>query len=151
MNSTVTKEQQRQEAIARLRILEERGLMPEVRRDFENGRVMWSERVVIPGLGANGILYHLDENPEFEKIIRDFEAENDSLVYHATHEVFEFGEVLDIFYVSKYEEEWLAQDRADLEDGYCLVYAANLDVDWCSEFGTVGIAVSPSGGLVRNA
>ena len=150
MNNTVTKEQQRQEAIERLRILESKGLMPEVRRDFEKGRVMWSERVVIPGLGANGILYHLDENPEFEKIIRDFEAETDSLVYHATHETFEFGRVLDLYHIGKHADEW-KMDRDDLEDGYCLAYAANLDVDWCSEFGTVGIAVSPSGGLVRNA
>lgn len=150
MNSTVTKEQQRHEAIVRLRILEGKGLMPEVRRDFENGRVMWSERVVIPGLGANGILYHLDENPKFEKIIRDFEADTDSLVYHATHEVFEFGEVLDIFYVSKYEEEWLTQDREDLEDGYSLVFAANLTSDWLSEYGTIAFEAR-GGGLVRNA
>ena len=108
MNSTVTKEQQRQEAIERLRILEGKGLMPEVRRDFERGKINYSERVSFPGLGANGILYWLEGNPELEKVVRDFEESTGSLAYHATHETFEFGEVIDIFHVSKYEEEWLS-------------------------------------------
>lgn len=144
---TVTKEQQRQEAIVRLRILEEKGLMPQVRKDFEQGTLNYSERMTIPRFGTNGILYWLNQNAEFEKVVRDFEERTDSVVYHATHEVFEgIGRILDLFYVSKYEEEW--QNRADLEDGYSLVYAVNLDADWYSEFGVIGFSVC-GGGLVR--
>lgn len=146
----ITKEQQREEAIVRLRILEEKGLMPQVRRDFEQGTINFSERMTIPGLGTNGILYWLHDNPEFDKLVRDFEERTDSVVYHATHEVFEgIGKILDLFYVSKYAEEW-QQDRDDLKDGYSMVYAVNLDVDWCSDFGTVSFAAC-GGGLVRSA
>jgi len=150
MENGITKEQQREEAISRLHILEEMGLMPQVRRDFEQGTLNYSERLTIPGLGTNGILYWLNQNPEFEKIVRDFEFRTDSVVYHATHEVFEgIGRVLDLFYVGKHEEEW-SQDRDDLEGGYSMVYAANLDADWCSEFGVIGFGVC-GGGLVRSA
>ncbi len=149
MNNAVTREQQRQEAIERLRILEERGLMPEVRRDFEKGRINYSDRLSFSGLGANGILYWLEGNPELEKVVRDFEESTGSLAYHATHETFEFGEVLDIFCVSKYEEEW-PMDREDLKDGYSLVFAANLTSDWLSEYGTISFEAR-GGGLVRNA
>lgn len=150
MENVATKEQQRQEAIARLRILEKEGLMPQIRKDFEAGKLYFSERQTIPGLGLNGILYSVHENPEFEKVIRTFESQTGGLAYHATHEAFEFGRILDIYYVSKDVDEW-ETDRADLEQGYSFVYSVNLDIEWCSEYGSVGIAVSPSGGLVRNA
>lgn len=149
MENGITKEQQREEAIARLRILEKKGLMPEVRRDFEQGKINFSERLSIPGLGTNGILYWLSENPELEKIVRDVEERFGVVAYHATRETFEFGTVLDIFCVSKNEEEW-NQDRADLEEGYSFVYSANLDCDWYSEFGTIFFSIK-GGGLVRGA
>lgn len=149
MNTTVTKEQQRQEAIDRLRILEGKGLMPQVRKDFEQGTLNYSERLTAPGLGTNGILYWLHQNPEFEKMVRDFEERTESVVYHATHEVFEsIGSILDLFYVSKHTEEW-QMDRNDLKDGYSMVYAINLDADWCSEYGSIGFGVC-GGGLVRS-
>lgn len=59
------------------------------------------------------------------------------------------GNVLDLFYVSEYEEEW-SLERDDLKDGYSLVYAINLDADWCSEYGSIGFGVC-GGGLVRSA
>lgn len=149
MENGITKEQQRQEAIIRLRLLEEKGLMPQVRKEFEQGRLNYSERLTIPGLGTNGILYWLDENPELERVVREFEERTGSMAYHITHEFFEFGEILDIFHVSKYEEEW-PMDREDLGDGYSLVFAANLTDDWLSELGTIGFGVS-GGGLVRSA
>lgn len=149
MENGITKEQQREEAIARLRILEKKGLMPEVRRDFEQGKINFSERLSIPSFGTNGILYWLSENPELEKIVQNVEERFGVVAYHATHEAFEFGSVLDIFCVSKNEEEW-DQDRADLEEGYSFVYSANLDCDWCSEFGAIFFSIK-GGGLVRGA
>ena len=147
MGNETMKERQRQEAEARLRILEGKGLMPEVRRDFEQGTLNYSERLGLPGFGTCGILYWLDGNPEFEKAIREVEERYGVVAYHATHEVCEFGELLDVFCVTEDEEEW-AQDRADLEDGYSLVYSANLDCGWCSEFGTIAFECR-GGGLVR--
>ena len=149
MSDTVTRDRQRQEAITRLRILEEQGLMLEVRRDFEQGRLNYSERMTLGDGSEAGILYWLDQSPELEQVVRDFEERTGALAYHATHATFPFGEVLDVFCVSKYEDEWDA-DREDLADGYSLVFAKNLTVDWLSELGTIGFAVR-AGGLVRNA
>ena len=123
--------------------------MPEVRRDFEQGRLNYSERMVLGNGNEVGILYWLDQNPELEEAVREVEERTGALAYHATHETFSFGEVLDVFCVSKYEEEWAA-DREDLADGYSLVFAKNLTVDWLSELGTIGFAVR-AGGLVRSA
>lgn len=148
MKSNVTTERQRQEAIERLHILEGKGLMPQVRRDFEQGILNYSERMNIPGLGTNGILYWLHQNPELEKAVRDFEESTGSLAYHATYETLSFGKVIDIFHVSRHEEEW-PMDRLDLEEGYSLVFAANLDVDWMSELGSIGFEAK-GGGLIRN-
>ena len=149
MSNTVTKEQQRAEAIKRLRILEGKGLMPQVRKDFERGIVNFSEAMTIVGSKPSGILFRLKDNPKFEKIVRDFEEETDSLAYHATHERFEFGEILDIFYVSTYAEEW-SQDRDDLKQGYGFVAAVNLNADWLSDYGSIRFEAR-DGGLVRTA
>lgn len=116
MNGTVTRNQQREEAIKRLRILEGKGLMPRVREDFEQGKVAFSERMEIFASRPSGILFRLEENPKLEQVVRDFEAKTGGLAYHATHEYFAFGEIVDIFYVSKHTEEW-PQDRKDLRGG----------------------------------
>lgn len=148
MNGTVTKNQQWEEAIKRLRILEGKGLIPQVREDFKQGKVDFSERMEIFASKPSGILFRLEDEPRLEQIVRDFEEETGGLAYHATHEHFAFGEILDIFYVSKHVEEW-PQDREDLRRGGCsFVYAANLSADWLSEPGTIGIEVR-DGGLVR--
>lgn len=149
MSNTVTKEQQRAEAIDRLHILEEQGLMPQVRKDFEQDRLNYSECLAFSASNACGILYRVSEDPRFARAIRDLEEMTGGVAYHATHERFEFGEVLDIFYVSDCEEEW-EQDRADLREGYSFVFAANLSDSWLSEHGSIAFNVS-GGGLIRVA
>lgn len=146
--NTNIKEAQKQEAIDRLCILEGKGLMPQVRRDFENGRTTYSERTVL-GRGVNGILYWVEEDPEVAKAIREFEEEYGAIAYHATCETFGFGRVVDIFYVGQETDEW-GEDRSDLEDGYAFAYVANLDHPEFSEFGTIAFRAA-GGGLVRNA
>ena len=146
--SNVTKEMMREEAIARLQILEKKGLHPNVLREFETeGTVNYSERVSF-GVAAVGVLYWLNANDECADKVKEFERENNAIVYHATVEYFrEIGTMLDLFYVSAYEEEW-EQDRADLEDGYALCYVAALDSPDCSEFGSIAFKVA-GGGLIR--
>ena len=104
---------------------------------FKEGKVWESE--------GHGALYEV--NDEEQKLINDFEEKHDALVYHMIHNVFEFGECYTMLYVSKDKSEWEA-DRHDIEDGYAFVYVKNVDDDFCSEFGTVGIRPS-IGGLVR--
>ena len=147
--SNMTKEKMREEAIARLKILEKKGLHPNVLREFEaEGKLNYSERVSFGGAAA-GILYWMDSSPELLEKVREFEEEHNALVYHATAERFmEVGRMLDLFYVSAYEEEW-EQDRTDLEgEEYTLCYAAALDNPIYSEFGGISFKVA-GGGLVR--
>ena len=146
--SNVTKEKMREEAIARLKILEQKGLHPNVLREFEaESKLNYSERVNFGGAAA-GILYWMDSAPELMEKVKEFEEEHNALVYHATAERFvEVGRMLDLFYVSAYEEEW-EQDRTDLEEEYALCYAAALDNPICSEFGGISFKVA-GGGLVR--
>ena len=144
------------EAIARLKVLERRGLHGNVRRDFErDGRLNYSERIPM-GFGAVGSLYWMDgpsaescQGRRFADVVREFEERTGALVYHATHELLRFGEILDLFYVSKFPEEW-ERDLLDLEEGYAFVDAVNLSDDAMSDLGTIGFSVS-GGGLVRTA
>lgn len=94
-----------------------------------------------------GILYSVKNNPEWEKMVKEFEEKNNALVYHVIHSYTELGELLDLLYVSDNEEEW-EYDLEDLENWCALSYCINLTDDMCSEYGT--IAIKPAaGGLIR--
>lgn len=139
---------QRKEAARRLKMLERKGLHPDVVRQFEDeGLVSYSERISF-GRGAAGGLFWIAET-SFAACIRSLEDSEGFLVYHATHERTDFGELLDLFHVSKFVEEW-GMDREDIEQGHSLAYVLNLDDALCSEYGSIGFAVS-GGGLVRTA
>lgn len=124
----------KQECLNRMEILR---LSRQCINAFKRGKVWESE-----GIGA---LYEV--NDEEQKIINNFEKENNAMVYHIIHNKFEFGECYSLLFVSKDEEEW-EQERNDLKDGYAFVYVYNKDDEWCSEFGSIGIK-SQIGGLVR--
>lgn len=128
------KDTQKREALERMVMLH---MSRQCINAFKEGKVWESE--------GHGALYEV--NDEEQKLINDFEAKHDALVYHMIHNVFEFGECYTMLYVSKDKSEWEA-DRHDIEDGYAFVYVKNVDDDFCSEFGTVGIRPS-IGGLVR--
>ncbi len=129
------KAKQKQEALERMKMLKLHG---NIIKEFDKeGIVNLSE--------SGGFLYWLDSDQQ--AIVDEFETEHDALVYHVIHDCTEFGELYSLLYVSKYEEEW-EDDRNDLKDGYALVYVKNMDDDFCSEFGSIG--VKPQfGGLVR--
>lgn len=146
----ISKQKQMKEAIARLQILQKKGLHENVLKEFQaSGHILnYSERMhILPGYPACGILYWVSNVAEYEKIIRDFEVKWDALVYHATLERTEFGTLFDLFFVSKHQEEW-EQERTDLKDGYNFGYTFNLDCPMCSEFGTISFKIS-AGGLIR--
>lgn len=129
------KEQQKAEALERMNIL---NMSKQCISAFKSGKVWESE--------GPGSLYEVNENEQ--KIINAFEAEHNALVYHMIHNVYrEIGECYAILYVSDSPEEW-EDDKTDLRDGYAFVYVKNMEDDFCSEFGSIG--VKPSiGGLVR--
>lgn len=128
------REKQFQEALKRMEML---NLSKQCINAFKDGNVWESE-----GYGA---LYECNEKEK--EIIKQFEKENKSLVYHMIHNRFEFGECYTILFVSNYKGEWGADIR-DIKNGIILAYVKNIDDDYCSEFGSVAIK-SQFGGLVR--
>ena len=96
---------------------------------------------------VTGGLYEFSDDVELIEKIREFEKEYNSLVYHVIHTYTEFGELYNFLYVSDYEEEW-EMDHENHKHNYVFVYVWNKTDDWCSEFGTIGVA-QRFGGLVR--
>ena len=131
----MNKEERFIEAIERMKLLKLDNSCIEA---FVKGKVWESE-----GYGA---LYEV--NQKEQELIDNFEKNHPNcLVYHMIHNVFEFGECYSMLYVSGDKEEW-EQDKQDIKDGYTFAWVENVDLDWCSEFGS--IAIKPSfGGLIR--
>lgn len=133
----MNKELQKQEAIKRMKLLK---LHENPIKEFEkDGKLNQSEH--------GGMLYWLDENQQ--EIVKKFETEHNAVVYHVIHNYTDLGEMLALLYVSDSEEEW-EYDIDDLKAGYPIAYVINLDDEYCSEFGSIG--VKPQfGGLIRTA
>lgn len=95
----------------------------------------------------NGAIFWLSEDEQ--KIVDDFEKKWNALVFHVIHSFAQFGELYNLLYISKNEEEW-SEDLERNEDGTFMsfVYVENVDCDWCSEFGSIVIK-NRIGGLVR--
>ena len=126
----------KQEAIDRMKAL---GIFSQTIKQFKGGQVSYSEPT-----GAN---YWISE--EQEKIIKQFEAEHDALVYFVIRSYTEFGKLDALLYVSDYEEEW-EMDNEDIKDGYVIAYVWNKSDEWCSEMGSI-VVQERFGGLVRVA
>ena len=143
------RQRQVEEARRRLKMLQDKGLHENVLAEFdEDNTVYYSERIRMGGLVA-GILYWVRNRQRFVDVVRAFEEEMDAVVYHATYEHMIYGDILDLFYVSKHTEEW-EQDRRDLQVGCPFVRAVNLDDDILSDFGYINYKIS-GGGLIRTA
>lgn len=133
----VSFETKKSEAIARMKLW---GIhTPIIRQFVEDGQVSESA----PPLGA---CYWL--NDEQSARVKAFEGLHQALVYHVIHSYTNIGELESYLYVSDYEEEW-EMDRSDIKDGQQLAYVHNLSMPDCSEFGSIGVALSPAAGLSR--
>lgn len=126
---------QKAQAVERMKKL---GIMEQPVKEFEDeGKLNLSEN--------GGLLYYLNEDEQ--KMVDDFEKENNGLVYHVIKSRTTIGLMYALLYVSEYLEEW-KMDMEDLEEGQVLAYVVNMDMPDCSEFGTIGIKPSV-GGLIR--
>lgn len=126
---------QKAQAVERMKKL---GIMEQPVKEFEDeGKLNLSEN--------GGLLYYLNEDEQ--KMVDDFEKENNGLVYHVIKSRTTIGLMYALLYVSEYLEEW-KMDMEDLEEGQALAYVVNMDMPDCSEFGTIGIKPSV-GGLIR--
>ena len=137
METTIaTREEQKQEAIARMRYLK---LYPQVIKEFEKEELVNYSR--------GGILYWVEG--ELYDLMREFEKKHHVMVYHIIENYTDFGRLLSFLYVSESKDEW-EYDRNDLTEGYALAYVKNMEDDMCSEFGSIFIE-NRYGGLVRTA
>ena len=121
--------------------------MPQVIKDFKNNnKVYYSERQNSFFLAT---LYWVDNNEEYVQLIKEFEKKHKALVYHAQLTHLEYGDNLALFYVSSEEEEW-EQDKADILNGQLFSRVLNLQCEYDSDFGYIGIRPC-MGGVVRTA
>lgn len=131
------REEMKREALIRMQMLH---LNEDAIKDFEENEKAWKSET------SMGILYWLDEKEE--KMVKEFEEKTGGLVYHLIHNIYEeIGECYSIFYVDKEKSEW-ELDRYNIKDYYPFVYVQNIDDEYCSEFGNIGIRPVNSG-LVR--
>ena len=141
------KEEMKQEGLKRLKILKEHhNLLNNVVKDFEKENIRYYTE------DFNGMLCWLIKNnncDDFVNIVEKVEKEKNVLVYHATHSFTEFGELLNLFVVSKYKEEW-DFEKEDLKQGIAFCYVVNLDEELFSEFGSIGFK-GKFGGITRIA
>lgn len=140
------RELQLKEAIKRLKILQQQyNLMETVITEFEKeGTLYYSERV---NQTYRGMLFWIDNKKEFLEIIEQFEKKQKSVVYHAILSHKEFGDILNLLYISPYQKEW-ENDNEELKRGFPLVYCSNVHAEKYSEFGTIQI-VGVNGGIDR--
>lgn len=133
---------QKTEAIKRLRLLQ---VMPQVIKDFEkNDRVYYSERQNSIFLAT---LYWLDNHKEYVDLVKAFEEKHKALVYHAQLTHLTYGDNLALFYVSQNEDEW-SQDKKDIIKGQVYSRVLNLQCEYDSDFGYIGVK-PVMGGVVR--
>ena len=114
----------KKEAVKRM---EKLGILTEVIKEFCEGTIYVSNQ---------GFLIPL--NDDQKEMVKEFEEENEGLVYLVCHEDTSIGELYDFLYVSKHQEEWEA-DMEDLDDYRAFVYVVNKSMPDCSEFGSIGI------------
>lgn len=136
---TVSKETKKAEAIKRMKMLDLYN--PYILSFDKKDEIFMSE--------MTGGVYEFNENTELIDKVREFEEENNALVYHIIHTFTGFGELYSFLYVSDYQEEW-EMDNEDISEGYALAYVWNKDVPEFSEFGSIGVR-GKFGGIIRTA
>lgn len=98
-------------------------------------------------MSINGFLFWLSEY--YKKRVREFEEKTGCYVYHVIQTQTAIGLMLSLMYVSPYPDEW-PDDIEDLKQLCPIAYVINLDDEYCSEFGSIGIR-NRFGGLIRTA
>lgn len=136
-NLIYPRELKQMEAVCRMKSMH---IMPDAIKLFRD------EDKVLVSENPYGFMYQTNE--EQAKLISDFEAEHNALVYHANLvHTSELGDLLSLFYVSNHIEEW-EMDRSDLPEHFAFVYTINLSIPEFSEFGMIEFH-AVNGGIKR--
>lgn len=133
----VTREEKKTEAIERMKAW---GIFDQTIDQFEK------EDLISQSLPPVGACYWI-EGEQLQRV-KDFENENNALVYFVIHSYTNIGELESYLFVSDYKEDWPI-DREDIKEGQQIVYVYNADDPWCSEMGSIGIELTPAAGLRR--
>lgn len=135
----MTKEQRKAKAVE---LLKQLNVYKPYVKGFENeDRVCFFERYAG---------FWVDQEPEVFEKMQEIEKNHNCTVYAITHEFTDFGECYSFLLVTDYEEEW---DNLVYQNGNrysAFSYVWNKSDEWCSEFGSVGVA-SNFGGITRFA
>lgn len=138
---------QKKETAKRLRILVDMGLHPVVAENLEQDLISVSDCQI----HNYPVLFDFsDDNnidPKWFERVKEVSDEYGIYVYHIIHCYTSFGELLNLLYVTSYEEEW-EREREELKEGYPVSYVINLNIPHYSEFGSIGIKTA-MGGIVR--
>lgn len=139
------RELQKTEATHRLQLLEKLYKMHQnVLTEFTSDEtIYYSEKI---NKSFCGILYWLNNKQEYVDAVKEIEQKYNIYVYHCILSHTEFGDLLDMLFVSSAQEEW-EQEIEDLKTGYVESYCYVFDGD-TSEFGTIKIK-GVNGGLTR--
>lgn len=131
-------ENKKSEALSRMITL---GLHTKVMQKFQNGVLTCSE------LTEDGSFLHREPTAEESVSIGAFQKEHNCLVYYAIKTHTNIGTMFALLYISDNVEEW-ASDMLDIQAKTPMAYVINYDAEWCSEFGSIGVA-NVCGQLVR--
>lgn len=136
---------QKIEATHRLELLEKEYKMHHnVLKEFTTDETIYYSETI--NKSFSGILYWLNNIPKYVDAVKEVEQKYNIYVYHCILSHTEFGDVLDMLFVSSTQDEW-EQELEDLETGYVESYCYILDGEG-SEFGTIKIK-NANGGLTR--
>ena len=133
----ITQEQQKQEALERMRSLE---LAKKIIKQFEENDIV---HVCVDPHGAS-----FPASDRLMMEIRRFEQENDALVYLVVRTGTFLGTLDSMLFVGPYVEDW-ETDRTELEDGYVMTYTQNWAFAECSEMGSIAFRKHPGIGITR--
>ena len=88
------------------------------------------------------------QEPEVEAKMKELEKEYGCTVYAITHEFTQFGECYSFLVITDYKCEWKNICISERSKHYAFAYVWNKDIEYYSEFGTVGVQ-SLGGGITR--
>lgn len=136
------------EILKRYDILFEQNLIREVEGWVRDGKILISEEMDLFGKGIlSGILFTLDEKPEYAPYVEQIESENDVKVFMGivTHTM--SGTLFSLLFVADTESEWEAE-RNFMKKAYIhYAYVFNFEEEIC-ELGSIQYEMK-GGGLVR--
>lgn len=134
---SISREEMKTEALSRMENLD---LNPQVIKLF-------SEKGEITKYLASTETNHIVSGEQLDRI-RQFENDNNALVYYVIDQPVDMFDLEHYLYISNDQESWI-YDNAELDAGEQLVYCYNRSCPFLSEYGYIGIGIYDSFCIMR--